>query len=250
MNGEVRQWGASRWCEGPGEVWTDDDGPVPMSAHMLCAMRRWHDAPDPDHVDDDELESWMCTCSCHPEPPPRVDCGECGTAMVRLGSVDVPHTDAYHAAWRAILMRRLVRALYGSVAVRMGHRVTCWRITPQGAVLHPVCRCGWKGSPAGPADAAHEGRNHLVEMGTIAADIMAASGSFVNRMRNVLDAPGATMDEIDLATAGILRLADGMACQCCTFGNHSIRCTCDGSDCCHPKDYLMYNPAWGHGKGR
>lgn len=37
-------------------------------------------------------------------------------------------------------------------------------------------------------------------------------------------------------------------CQCCTFGNHDIRCTCDGSDCCHPEAYQEYNPDWGHGR--
>lgn len=39
-------------------------------------------------------------------------------------------------------------------------------------------------------------------------------------------------------------------CQCCTFGNHDIRCTCDGTGCCHPERYLEYNPEWGHGNGR
>lgn len=23
-------------------------------------------------------------------------------------------------------------------------------------------------------------------------------------------------------------------CQCCKFGNHTEKCTCDGADCCHP----------------
>lgn len=35
-------------------------------------------------------------------------------------------------------------------------------------------------------------------------------------------------------------------CQCCTFGNHDIICTCDGEGCCHPEAYKEYNPAWGH----
>ena len=36
-------------------------------------------------------------------------------------------------------------------------------------------------------------------------------------------------------------------CACCTFGNHDMRCSCDGSDCCCPEAYLDYNPEWGHG---
>lgn len=41
---------------------------------------------------------------------------------------------------------------------------------------------------------------------------------------------------------------DNLTCQCCVYGNHSFKCTCDGADCCHPTAYLDYNPAWGHGK--
>jgi hypothetical protein len=35
-------------------------------------------------------------------------------------------------------------------------------------------------------------------------------------------------------------------CGCCTFGNHNIICTCDGTGCCHPEAYKEYNPTWGH----
>ncbi len=243
MNGEVRQWGVSRWCAGP------DEAPIfSVTGHTLCAMRRWRnaqDALDLGQVNDGDLESWMCTCSCHPTPPPRVDCPVCGTGMIRLGSVDVPHTDQYHEAWRTLLMCRLARALYGSVAVRMGHRIRVVRVG--GGVVVPACRCGWRGTPTGPADAAYEARTHLVDEGTDAAGAFNAAGSFIYRLNELVKAPGSSMAERDLAAAAILRTA--ATCQCCGFGNHSIRCTCDGSDCCHPDDYLMYNPAWGHGKG-
>lgn len=26
-------------------------------------------------------------------------------------------------------------------------------------------------------------------------------------------------------------------CECCDFGEHSVRCTCDGSGCCHPENH-------------
>jgi len=28
---------------------------------------------------------------------------------------------------------------------------------------------------------------------------------------------------------------DAPVCQCCTFGNHTEPCTCDGTTCCHPE---------------
>lgn len=51
--------------------------------------------------------------------------------------------------------------------------------------------------------------------------------------------------EVDRLRSEVNRLT----CQCCFFGNHSIKCTCDGADCCHPQAYLDYNPKWGHGNG-
>lgn len=26
-------------------------------------------------------------------------------------------------------------------------------------------------------------------------------------------------------------------CLCCTLGNHTEPCTCDGGDCCHPEQH-------------
>lgn len=37
-------------------------------------------------------------------------------------------------------------------------------------------------------------------------------------------------------------------CQCCVFGNHSLPCTCDGTDCCHPEEYKAYAPERTHDK--
>jgi hypothetical protein len=28
---------------------------------------------------------------------------------------------------------------------------------------------------------------------------------------------------------------DAPPCLCCSLGNHTERCTCDGGDCCHPE---------------
>lgn len=28
---------------------------------------------------------------------------------------------------------------------------------------------------------------------------------------------------------------DAPTCLCCTLGNHTEPCTCDGADCCHPE---------------
>lgn len=127
--------------------------------------------------------------------------------MLRIGAVDVPHGDHYHALFRGILMRRLARALYGSVAARMGHRYTVGRIAPHIDVWRVVCRCGWRGGDGSTFDAVYAGRGHLMDVGVDAADAMTAAGSFVRRMRDVLNAPGASMQEIDLATAGIMHMA-------------------------------------------
>lgn len=46
------------------------------------------------------------------------------------------------------------------------------------------------------------------------------------------------------------RTMDNLICQCCAYGNHSIKCTCSGDGCCHPEAYLEYDPTWGHGGTR
>lgn len=35
-------------------------------------------------------------------------------------------------------------------------------------------------------------------------------------------------------------------CACCTSGNHTEPCTCDGTDCCHPESHAD-NSAWWSG---
>lgn len=32
---------------------------------------------------------------------------------------------------------------------------------------------------------------------------------------------------------------DPTSCQCCTFGNHTEPCTCDGNGCCHPERHTV-----------
>lgn len=54
-------------------------------------------------------------------------------------------------------------------------------------------------------------------------------------------------DELGGLDDDIPEYATENICFCCTYGNHDIRCTCEGTDCCHPEAYKDYNPAWGHG---
>lgn len=53
------------------------------------------------------------------------------------------------------------------------------------------------------------------------------------------------LEEIDLLEKAL----EKATCQCCIFGNHTERCTCDGEGCCHPEGYMRYDPEWGHGNG-
>jgi hypothetical protein len=46
--------------------------------------------------------------------------------------------------------------------------------------------------------------------------------------------PGHTMRIVRETTSYIVEEPEADPCPCCTFGNHTETCTCDG--CCHPVD--------------
>ncbi len=87
--------------------------------------------------------------------------------------------------------------------------------------------------------------------------LLNAACALVNGYRALLGEPGArerldgegALGERFREIESLGLVYDRLLCQCCRYGNHDIRCTCDGEGCCHPEAWRRYGPDWGHGNG-